>query len=127
MYTRVIPRDLFNEAKLLKCLGQLSLIIHNGVDEAYFSVPSGLTLEHELGMGPHESGFLIDQHESSGDIYCTNLFLRADGETIRVHSSLNSKEPYPLCFEDDEGGEGSVFDNDGTFSVEFIDFLESKV
>ena len=31
-YTRETPRDLFNESKLLKCLGQLSLIIHNTVD-----------------------------------------------------------------------------------------------
>lgn len=29
-YRRVLPRDLFNEAKLLKCLGQLSLMIHDG-------------------------------------------------------------------------------------------------
>lgn len=29
-YQRVIPRDLFNEAKLLKCLGRLSLFIHDG-------------------------------------------------------------------------------------------------
>ncbi len=29
-YTRVIPRDLFNEAKLLKCIGRLVLLIHDG-------------------------------------------------------------------------------------------------
>lgn len=31
-YQREIPRDLFNEANLLKCLGQISLIAHDRPD-----------------------------------------------------------------------------------------------
>ena len=33
-YERVIPRDLFNEAKLLKCVGLLVLKIHDGENPA---------------------------------------------------------------------------------------------
>ena len=51
-YRRVLPRDLFNEAKLLKCLGQLALIIHDGQDSAGQTV-QGLLFMHvdEMDLG----------------------------------------------------------------------------
>jgi hypothetical protein len=114
-YKRVIPRDLFNEAKLLKCLGQLSLIIHDGV-----GVPRGLSLEHE---NPEE-GFRIEQDDSTGAIYCSNLECFFGGRLIGLRSPLNSKEAYPLQFvlEDDEG---SVFNANGMLAVEFKTLLAS--
>lgn len=112
-YQRVIPRDLFNEAKLLKCLGQLSLIIHDGV-----GVPKGLALEHE---NPEE-GFQIHQDESTGALYCGNLECFYAGRLIGLRSPYNSKEAFPLRFVlDDE--EDSVFTETGALSPEFLNLL----
>ncbi len=113
-YTRVIPRDLFNEAKLLKCLGQLALLIH---DNNRF----GVALEHDEEP---DRGFVIEQDRSSGALLCSNLSCYCNGRLIGLRSPYNSKEPYPLTFilEDNEG---QVFNPDGTFHVEFIVLLKS--
>jgi len=118
MYERVIPRDLFNESKLLKCLGQLSLLIHNGRDDNGRQTPQGLTIEHDQELG---DGFEIDQHAHSGDIYCRNINVRFKGEKIDLCTGLNSREAYPLIFDDG----GDVFNDNGTFADDFIDYLET--
>jgi hypothetical protein len=108
-YLRVVPRDLFNESKLLKCLGQLALLVHQGQDNGR------LQIRHRRAR----AGFLIDQDESSGDLVCSNLIVKVkDGDLLRLGSSYNSKAPYPLHFEArDESG--PVFNDDGSFSDEF--------
>jgi hypothetical protein len=112
-YHRIIPRDLFNEAKLLKCLGQLSLYI---LDYA----PRGLALDHE---NP-EDGFRIEQNEDSGALYCSNLECLCAGRLIGLQSAYNSKDAYPLNFIlDDE--DGRVFDEDGKLSKEFKALVKS--
>lgn len=108
-YFRVIPRDLFNEAKLLKCLGQLALAIHNGVRWP-------LRLEHESA----ESGFQIEQDTTDGGLFCSNLILYCGTQFIELHTPLNSKSAYPLQFD----GVEPVFDRDGGFSDEFVRFLD---
>jgi hypothetical protein len=85
-YMRVIPRDLFNEAKLLKCLGQISLLVHDGKIQ-------GLSIEHEHEM----SGFVIEQNGDDGSIYVTNLhFFDDQGEPVEFHHPLNAKGNYPM-------------------------------
>jgi hypothetical protein len=114
-YTRVIPRDLFNESKLLKCLGRLALLIHDGKDGGR------LRLAHRRP----DRGFLIDQDESDGGLYCRNLQLRLRGGLpIRLTSSYNAKGPYPLCFNYADRVYGSVFNDDGSFSPEFTELLK---
>ncbi len=114
-YNRVIPCDLFNEAKLLKCLGQLSLVIHGGV-----GVPDGLVLEHE---DPWEA-FIIRRDDSSGALYCENLSCGYAGRLIGLRCPLNSKEAYPLFYVLDDQ-EDAVFKPDGTLSMEFLRLLNS--
>lgn len=121
-YFRVLPRDLFNEAKLLKCLGQLSLLLHNGIRGVH-----SLTL-----VKSEPDGFVIEQDRSSGDLYCANLKLvlhfpgRIVGREIELRSSLNSRSrPYPLNYLDWDGGEGYVFDDSGQLSAEFVDWLSA--
>lgn len=113
-YTRVIPRDLFNESKLLKCLGQLALIIHDRV-----GVPTGLTLEHD---DTENAGFQIEQDDSTGALYCENLTCSLGARIVGLRAPYNHKGTYPLQFEcgDDEG---AVFNEDGTLSEEFKDML----
>ena len=115
-YLRVIPRDLFNEAKLLKCLGKLSLLIHDGAN-----VPKGLLLDH---LTEENEGFEICQNESDGSLYVSNLELTHKGRTIGLRCPYNHKGAYPLqlCFEDEEG---SVFNDDGSLSDEFQALLKS--
>lgn len=120
MYTRVIPRDLFNEAKLLKCLGQLALIIHDGVDAAGYCVPRELTVEHD-------HAWKIDQRQSDGGLYvCGGLRFKVRQLVLELYTAYNSKSPYPLlCM---MGGcvEIDVFNDDGTLAKDFTDWLDSQ-
>lgn len=110
-YTRVIPRDLFNESKLLKCLARLSLLIHDGMADGRLC----------LKLYDAEQGFKIEQDAGSGDLYCVNLVLTIGREEIGLASVYNSKAAYPLMFNDRTG---PVFDKDGAFADEFLDWLE---
>lgn len=119
-YTRVIPRDLFNESKLLKCLGQLSLLIHEG---------RGIRWPLQLECEEPDTGFQIDLDRERGGLICSNvsLFIAEKDEPaacIEVYSPINSKSPYPLQFVDDEGGEWDVFNDDGLLSTEFAGWLD---
>lgn len=113
-YTRTIPRDLFNEAKLLKCLGQLALLI---CDE--LGVPRGLSLDHDAAA---HAGFVIEQDQSDGSLYCLNMELNYRHRLIGLRSPLNSRDPWPLQFIlGDETGD--VFDCHGKLSGEFTALL----
>jgi hypothetical protein len=115
MYTRVLPRDLFNESKLLKCLGQLALIILDGMDCRHQPVPSQLRIDHD------GSPFVIERDDSDGNLKVTNLRVMSGLTEIEVTSCLNSKEPYPLIFEPKHLSE-LVFNADGSLSAEFLEY-----
>lgn len=125
-YTRVVPRDLFNESKLLKCLGQLVLLIHDGM------APPKLSYEHVNHEG---IGFVICQDYDSGDIWCANVRFNIGNRPLHVVNPLNSREPYPLVCQtvitEDEDGEPleesewvDVFTDDGKLTAEFIERCE---
>lgn len=115
-YTRVMPRDLFNEAKLLKGWGRLSLLIH---DEMAFT--EGLTIHHDTEC---DDGYTIVKIDSSGDLMVENLTLAVMGDIIKIASVLNSNEKWTLYFESKDGvHEGEVFNDHGNFSAEFIIYL----
>lgn len=103
-YFRVIPRDLFNEAKLLKGLGKISLMIHDN------SLPY-VTVNHE----DESAGFRIAQSENDGSIYVTNLhFFDNNGTPIYFFHPLNCKENWSLQMEY-KGETYWVFDERGEF------------
>lgn len=108
-YHRVLPRDLFNEAKLLKCLGRLCLWAHDY---------PGLGLRFDLRPdGP----FDIRQHQDSGDLYCRNLQVDGPGGPWALWVPYNSRDPWPLRFyrEGDDDDDGRlVFTDTGWPSVE---------
>jgi hypothetical protein len=116
-YLRVIPRDLFNEASLLKCYGQLALyLLDKGVPAETASF-----LEHTRG------GFQVAQDENSGAIYVHNLPLLIGGRAFRLIRPLNSREPWPLyveAFDDPDFDVIAVFNEDGTPSADFLKLLE---
>ncbi len=84
-HIRVLPRDLFNDAKLLKCLGQLHLkIVDKGVN--------GLPLKVDYDGEP----FNIVQNPGDGSLSCANYKVYLKGEELELFVPLNSKETYPL-------------------------------
>ncbi len=115
-YQRVIPRDLFNESKLLKCLGQLSLVIHDGV-----KVPAGLVLHHE---DSEHAGFDVWQSEDDGALSVSNIECTCFGRVITLRCKYNSKDAYPLWFTLDEN-EGLVFGEDGKLTEDFRALCEA--
>lgn len=111
-YQRVIPRDLYNESKLLKCIGRLVLLIHDGKEV------NGMTFKHD------GEPFEIDQLEDDGALYITNLRFILKGKQLLFKSAYNSKANYPLYLYFDYC-EYLVFDEAGEYTDEFIDFCNS--
>ena len=110
-YYRVIPRDLFNEAKLLKCLGRIALLVH---DEQQ---PGGIMIGYD-GMG-----FNVHQDESDGGLFCSNFRVSIHGHYVHLSTQYNSKANYPLwcAYEDDDV---RVFDEDGNWDPEFVEMVQ---
>lgn len=113
-YVRVIPRDLFNEANLLKCYGRLSILLGNSNDHAA-----------ELSESNGEP-FDIVQDESSGDLTIANLPFSVDGRLYRLSRPLNSRGEWPLYLTDDAEEEIPVFTDVGNFTDEFKSLIKDK-
>ena len=111
-YQRVIPRDLFNEAKLLKCLGMLALY------ELNMGLPEGVRIDH------HGDAFNIMQDDSSGDITCQNLRLEVKGRRLYLWTPMNCREPHPLYIVINHE-EIECFDDEGKVSNTFIEALKT--
>ena len=109
-YHRIVPRDLFHESKLLKCLGHLIL----RQDDPKQSM--GITTDLE----EPETGFQIRQDPSTGYFYCQNLkfFLNGNLLDLYIPAQSGAKAPYPLWC---ETGVDSleVLDDDGNITDEF--------
>jgi len=116
-YQRVLPRDLFNEAKLLKCLGVLVLKIEDGL------LPE---LEYEL-VGDR---FRIEQSQADGSLSVFNLVFTTTtkgGRRIDFCTPYNSRANYPLEFlaEGDDDTD-TVFDEDGYLTDAFRTVLKGE-
>ncbi len=83
-YRREIPRDLFNEASLLKCLGKLSLI----------SLDRGEAAGLRLALRP--GGFDVRQDQADGSIYSETITILIGGRLFDHRRPLNSRDPWPL-------------------------------
>lgn len=86
-YKRVIPRDFFNEAKLLKCWGQLWLKLEN-------INSNNVRIDDDLEM----CGFIVKQNPLTGYLYLKNVRLYIRNEFVEVFSYYNSRSKYPLYF-----------------------------
>ena len=109
-YTRVIPRDLFNESKLLKCMGRLSLLILDN------NTPVPMSIEHN---GEPFEVALLDE----GALIISNLHVSIHDKIFTFKTTYNSKANYPLFLERDYC-DYLVFDEQGNWSNEFVDFCE---
>lgn len=103
-YARVVPRDLFNEGDLLKCLGRFTLLIeeHRAPD---------IVLDHTGGP------FYIVQDDSDGSISVGSMPLKVRGRNITLFRPLNARLAWPLMAADDTlSNVTEVFDLDGNFT-----------
>lgn len=110
-YTREIPRDLFNEANLLKCYGKIYLELERlGL--------RGVELVH-AGAEP----FMAAQDASDGSTYLANVQLMVGGTEIHLRRPLNSRDAWPLYAQTFDGEEIDVFDGAGNFTPEMVSLL----
>lgn len=110
-YQRVIPRDLFNESKLLKCVGRLCLLIHDGLTPVKMSIADEDIEQFEIG--------LLDDYF----LTVANLDIFIDGIPFLFKTTYNSTANYPLYLEH-EYCDYLVFDESGNFADEFINFCK---
>lgn len=115
-YQRVIPRDLFNEANLLKCLGRLWI-------ETERFQPKHVKIEHD------GEAFDIWQGENEGSISVSNIEITINGKRYSAHRPLNSRQPWPLYLttEDDDGERIEVFQDDGELSTELLAIIQAPI
>lgn len=110
-YRRVLPRDLFNEASLLKCIGRLVIVLEDKARDGNASFAQ-----------EDVDAFDIIQHEDSGGIEVRNLDFMIGGIRHPLVRPLNSRRPYPLYVEAPEGDfdfdEVAVFDDEGELTPE---------
>ena len=114
-YKRVIPRDLFNEANLLKCYGQLWLKLEGRLGDT-------LTLDFDPYYGEGKP-FDIEQRHEDGATYLHNVVLLAHDRRIALWRPLNSRDPWPLWAlhpDDVDGDEVEVFTEDGELTADFL-------
>lgn len=112
-YHRVIPRDLFNEAKLLKCVGRLCLLIHDRM--------TPVQMEFNENGEPFIIGLMDDGH-----LTVTNLEITVCGKLFTFKTTHNSKSNYPLLVEARGYEEIEVFDDNGEFTIDFRVFAASE-
>lgn len=106
-YERVIPRDLFNEASLLKCYGRLYIVL-----EGYRNVGFAMN---------SVSSFDVVQREDDGALYVENLPFTIGDYEYRLTRPLNSRAPWPLYAEsldDPDFDPVCVFTDSGALTIE---------
>ena len=113
-YTRIIPRDFFNESKLLKCMAFLSLAILDN------KLPHGIEISIKESGEPFD--IVLDiEHDM---IVIDNYPVTINGDEYMIGTLHNSKENYPFyVIVDDE--EIEVFDDNGKFTTEFIEKFQN--
>lgn len=109
-YQRVLPRDAFNEANLLKCIGQISLL------ELDHMAPGFETELKETFKD--DNSFYIRQDQNDGSIYCANFKIKYKGKQLPHYIPLNCKRKYPMQVWY-EGDQQWLFNEDGTLSKKF--------
>lgn len=126
-YERVLPRDAYNEANLLKCVARVCQWISDEfIPDMHF--------EHQTFCENREletPGFEIGS-DGSGEIFVMNLRFYLFGKKIEFWIPQNTRHPWPLKFhlveDDDEplgyDNDGDVFNEEGEMSDEFREFIK---
>lgn len=108
-YLRVIPRDLFNEASLLKCLGRFWI-------ETERYQPHKVKIEHD------GEAFDVWQNDDDGTLSVRNIEITIKGKRYIATRPLNSRRSWPLYLNTDEE-QIDVFRDDGELTQEVLDLI----
>ncbi len=104
----VFPRDLFNHGKVYKSLGRLTMFIEDGfIDCIGFETPSELKLQF------YTDGSIVSN---------IPFFAKEMNVSLEFKSDVNRQSNYNL-FLNHFGEEIEVFNEDGSLTGEFTDFL----
>lgn len=125
-YERALPRDLYNEANLLKCMARVCQWIND-------ELTPDLTVEHQTFCETREletPGFEIGS-DGSGEIFVMNLVFHLRGKRVEFWRPQNDRAAWPLKYHlvvDDDGpldyeDDGDVFTEEGEMSDEFRKFI----
>lgn len=107
-----IPRDLFNDANLLKCYGQV-----------FINLETAQAPDAEL---IHDGKpFFIVRELGDGSTWVANVKLKVRGTAYHVFRPSNSRYPWPLYLRDQDGDEVEIFADDGSFTEEMLKFIGS--
>lgn len=114
----VLPRDAFNQAKLLKGIGMLTLYMH----DCKFGLHELMTYEMENWQS--EGQFWISLDDSDGSFYVNNIrFFDTNNEEIHFFHPCNAQENHTLCFRY-QGESEDVFNEDGSINPKFLELLK---
>lgn len=118
-YRRTIPRDLFNEANLLKCLGQL-----------YIKTEGFLGLSPRPFLIVHTGNdWNVHQDESDGSIHSGAITVMIQNRAYDHYRPLNSREPWPLWLalrHDPDADHFRAFTDDGELSAEMMALIGAR-
>lgn len=106
---KVSPRDLFNDANLLKCLGHLALKLGVQDGDPRMVLPKSC---------------IIKQNEATGGTYLAGCWLWSDAGAWSHLRPYNSRDAWPLYVYGPDEQEISVFNEDGTLTPEFCKEFE---
>lgn len=115
-YTRVIPRDLFNEANLLKCVGRFWIETERFQSTEH--APSCVDVEHDGGP------FAIEQDED-GALTVSNVQVSIHGRRCRLWRPLNSRRSWPLYLQRGDEDSLDVFTDSGELSPEVMALIQA--
>lgn len=110
-YYRIIPRDLFNEANLLKCLG------HLWIETERFQ-PGKVTMEHD------GEAFEVWQNGDDGTTRVANIAITINGKPYDAFRPLNSRRTWPLYLIGTDDHPIEVFQDDGTLTRELLALID---
>ena len=117
-YKRVIPRDLFNEGNFLNCIGKIEIErAHHDLDIELIYINSGVYTDR---------GFVIEQNSADGSLYAKNIRLRIGMEKHTLRRPLNTREKPSVYITYGDDIDLEIFDEDGSFSQDFIEFANQK-
>ncbi len=101
-YLRVLPRDAFNEANFLKCIGKLTMALEDGFHPF-------ITYEYD--------GEPFDLNQDINGCLCiNNMSFYYKEHPLELKRPLNSLNSWPLYIETEEDS-AAIFDENGNIII----------
>ena len=118
-YNRVMPRDLFNEAKVLSMHKKLIDDFNSG------KLPEGFQIK------VHEEGFNVGQNSEDGGLFLDGVDVMFNGEyvtfTVPYNSGKTDRFPLIATAEEIDVWGVPVFDSEGNLDEEFTEAFEGDL